>query len=91
LGVLFGQSIKAIGSATRVFEFVHAIPSVPLHGGVTLPYLDGNIRFDNVSFHYPTRQEQQVLENFTLDIPQGTMVALCGPSGIKKSSLFFST
>ncbi|CAO3689522.1 unnamed protein product [Umbelopsis ramanniana] len=87
LGVLFGQSIKAIGSATRVFEFVHAIPSVPLHGGVKLPYLDGNIRFDNVSFHYPTRQEQQVLENFTLDIPQGTMVALCGPSGSGKSTV----
>ncbi|KAG2174651.1 hypothetical protein INT44_006915 [Umbelopsis vinacea] len=87
LGVLFGQSIKAVGSATRVFEFVHATPNVPLHGGVTLPYLDGNIRFDNVSFHYPTRQEQQVLENFTLDIPQGTMVALCGPSGSGKSTV----
>ncbi|KAH8553604.1 ABC transporter type 1, transmembrane domain-containing protein [Umbelopsis sp. PMI_123] len=87
LGVLFGQSIKAIGSATRVFEFVHATPNVPLHGGATLEYLDGNIRFDNVSFHYPTRREQQVLENFTLDIPQGNMVALCGPSGSGKSTV----
>jgi len=87
LGVLFGQSIKAVGSATRVFEFVHSTPNVPLHGGLTLTRLDGNIRFDNVSFHYPTRKEHQVLDNFTLDIPQGTMIALCGPSGSGKSTV----
>jgi ATP-binding cassette subfamily B (MDR/TAP) protein 8 len=81
LGVLFGQSIKAVGSATRVFEFVHATPDVPLHGGITLPDLEGNIRFDNISFNYPTRKEHKVLEHFTFDIPKGTMVALCGPSG----------
>jgi ATP-binding cassette subfamily B (MDR/TAP) protein 8 len=81
LGVLFGQSIKAVGSATRVFEFVHATPNVPLHGGITLRDLDGNIRFDNISFYYPTRKEHRVLDGFTLDIPKGTMIALCGPSG----------
>lgn len=87
LGVLFGQSIKAVGSANRVFEFVHLTPGVPLHGGIILPDLDGNIRFDNVSFYYPTRKEHRVLDGFTLDIPKGTMIALCGPSGSGKSTV----
>lgn len=81
LGVLFGQTIKAAASASRVFEFIHLQPNVPLKGGVCPETVLGNVQFRNVGFSYPSRPEHRVLDNFSLDVPQGTTVALCGPSG----------
>ncbi|KAI8081342.1 P-loop containing nucleoside triphosphate hydrolase protein [Halteromyces radiatus] len=87
LGVLFGQSIKAHASATRVFEFIHQYPNVPLHGGSVILNVNGDVQFDDVDFYYPTRPEHQVLNGFSLRVPHGTTVALCGPSGSGKSTI----
>ncbi|RUS21818.1 hypothetical protein BC937DRAFT_91378 [Endogone sp. FLAS-F59071] len=87
LGVLFGQTIKAMGSAARVFEFIHLQPVIPTHGGIIPDSIEGNIEFRNVYFSYPTRPDHQVLSNFSLIIRKGTMVALCGPSGMVNMSI----
>lgn len=87
LGVLFGQSIKAAASATRVFEFIHCVPEVSLHGGDELDHVQGRVVFEDVMFAYPTRQDQTVLDGFCLTVPQGATVALCGPSGSGKSTI----
>ncbi|CAO3655748.1 unnamed protein product [Mucor fragilis] len=87
LGVLFGQSIKAAASATRVFEFIHLHPNVPLKGGYKLDHVQGDVVFHDIDFSYPTRPDQKVLDKFTLTVPQGTTVALCGPSGSGKSTI----
>ncbi|CAO3592656.1 unnamed protein product [Absidia cylindrospora] len=87
LGVLFGQTIKAHASAARVFEFIHQYPSVPLHGGHTLLNVKGDIQFDDIDFYYPTRPNHQILNGFTLQIPHATTIALCGQSGVGKSSI----
>lgn len=79
--MLFGQSIKAAASATRVFEFIHARPSVEIKGGHILTKVQGDVSFRNISFSYPSRLDHEVLSNFNLDIPRGTTVALCGSSG----------
>ncbi|ORX62636.1 hypothetical protein DM01DRAFT_317429 [Hesseltinella vesiculosa] len=87
LGVLFGQTIKAQASAARVFEFIHKSPRVSLHGGECLSSVHGDVYFDHVSFNYPSRPNHPVLQDFSLHIPPGTTVALCGHSGSGKSTI----
>ena len=48
--------------------------------------LHGNIRFDDLSFHYPTRTETEVLKQISVTIKPDTLVALVGPSGAGKST-----
>lgn len=47
----------------------------------------GRITFRNVEFRYPARPQRVVLRGFNLDIPSGSVVALCGVSGGGKSSV----
>lgn len=72
-----------MGAGARVFEFMELQPRVPLHAGHTLPKNDicGVIRFEDVTFAYPTREEQAVLKNLSLELPAGKVTALCGLSG----------
>jgi ATP-binding cassette subfamily B protein len=48
----------------------------------------GRIRFENVSFNYPSRPGQRALAGFTLDIRPGERIAFVGPSGAGKSTTF---
>jgi ATP-binding cassette subfamily B protein len=45
------------------------------------------VTFDRVTFAYPNREEQLVLDNFSAVIEPGRFTALVGPSGAGKSSL----
>lgn len=64
-------------------------PTIPLHGGDKIPFhsLFGQVEFRNVHFSYPTRREQQVLNDFNLTLPAGKVVALVGSSGGGKSTV----
>ncbi len=44
--------------------------------------------FQEVSFAYPSRLEDVVIHEFTLDIYRGEHIAFVGPSGAGKSTLF---
>ena len=48
--------------------------------------LHGDIRFEDVTFRYPDGEEN-ILEHFNLDVPQGTNVAIVGETGAGKSTL----
>jgi ATP-binding cassette subfamily B (MDR/TAP) protein 8 len=86
VGQLVGQVIKAIGSAQRVFEYMIIQPQIPLTGKRPIEF-HGSIEFQNVTFAYPTRSDHQVLQDFSLAIPHGKVVALCGASGSGKSTV----
>jgi len=47
----------------------------------------GQLTFDSVHFHYPTRPGQQILNDFTIDIAAGKTIAFVGPSGGGKSTV----
>ena len=49
--------------------------------------LEGNIRFDNLSFEYPSRPDEKVLQNISLEIRPNQVVALVGASGAGKSTI----
>ncbi len=48
--------------------------------------LNGDITFENVTFQYPDGEET-VLENFSLQVPFGTHLAIVGETGAGKSTL----
>lgn len=52
---------------------------------IEVPFLSGNIQFENVSFNYDS--EQSVLNNIDLNIYAGETVAFVGPSGAGKTTI----
>ena len=48
--------------------------------------MHGDIRFDHVTFVYPDG-DSEVLSDFALDVPQGSMTAIVGETGAGKSTL----
>jgi ABC-type multidrug transport system fused ATPase/permease subunit len=86
---LYAQIQKAIGSVERVFEILdehpEALDITSTHANFNR--IEGNVRFDEVAFTYPSRKEIQVLKNITLTANKGETVAIVGPSGSGKSTL----
>ena len=52
-----------------------------------LEHIKGEVNFQNISFAYPTRSDQLILNNFNLHLPAGTSLALVGSSGSGKSTV----
>ncbi|KAK6625886.1 hypothetical protein RUM43_006185 [Polyplax serrata] len=79
----------ARGAATSVFSILErtsAIDSLAT-SGKELSSIKGEVILKDVSFHYPSRPEVQVLKNVNLHIKCGEKVALVGASGSGKSTI----
>jgi ATP-binding cassette subfamily B protein len=87
---MWGEMQRAAGAMERLSELLEARPAIgPPLKPLELPKrVRGNIRFDNVSFHYPSRPETAALANFSLDVTPGETIAFVGPSGAGKSTTF---
>ncbi len=80
-GASLGQAARA---ATRLFEVVEpAAPPEPAHPASPAGF---GLRFEGVTFRWAA-DRPPVFEALSLEIPQGSRVALLGPSGAGKSSL----
>lgn len=79
------QSTMAGGE--RVFSLLDITPEVrDADDAVELPPISGEVRFENVSFHY-TDDPTLVLKDINLHVPAGMTVALVGKTGAGKSTL----
>jgi ATP-binding cassette, subfamily B, bacterial len=87
---MWAEVQRTAGAMERLSELLEARPTIcaPPHP-VDLPArVTGAIRFDNVTFHYPSRPDSAALANFNLDVTPGETVAFVGPSGAGKSTTF---
>jgi ATP-binding cassette subfamily B protein len=87
LGSLWSDFMRAAGASQRIFELLDRRGALELSSGQPAAHVRGAIEFDDVTFAYPTRPEQNVLQGFDLDVEPGQVVALVGPSGAGKSTV----
>lgn len=91
LGEVWGDLLRAAGATERLMELLHArspvvspaVPrSAPLSGG------GSTVQIEALRFHYPSRPDAPALDGVTLNVRAGETVALVGPSGAGKTTVF---
>ncbi len=90
LAEVWGDVMRATGATERLLELLQAQPAI---GETSKPHSlpqqgQARIQFEQVSFHYPSRLQIAAINGITLDITPGESVALVGPSGAGKTTLF---
>ena len=89
------QVYEGLGAGGRVFYLLDRVPLIPeppsspeeRKEAVKPDAMVGDIVFENVSFSYPSRPGQLVLDGVSLTIPSNTTTALVGSSGAGKSTV----
>lgn len=85
LSSLNGSTAAMTAAAESLFKMIDEEPEKD-PGVKELEQFSGRVRFENVTFKYPGT-EKTVIENFSLDVEPGQMVAFVGASGSGKSTL----
>lgn len=87
---VWGDIMRAAGATERLLELLHAQPAITeVHEPQLLKNAgEAAIQFQQVSFHYPSRPLTPALRQITLDIAAGETIALVGPSGAGKTTVF---
>jgi ATP-binding cassette subfamily B protein len=90
LSEMWGEVQRAAGAMERLVELEHAQPMIQAPAQpVALPSPGrGDIRFERVTFRYPSRPEAKALDEFDLSVRPGETVAFVGPSGAGKTTTF---
>jgi ATP-binding cassette subfamily B protein len=90
LSEVYGDLLRAAGASERLAELLTAEPEIRAPANpIKLPEpAQGALTFENVTFHYPTRRETSALENFSLIVKPRERLALVGPSGAGKTTIF---
>ncbi len=84
-----GDLQRAAGAAERLIALLGTAPAIAAPArAVALPPARGEVSFERVSFRYPTRPESKALDAFSLAVRPGETVALVGPSGAGKTTVF---
>jgi ATP-binding cassette subfamily B protein len=90
LSEVYGDVQRAAGATERLLEIMAVEPEIRCpENPLALPEPPvGTVTFKDVTFHYPSRPDTSALERFNLDIAPGETVALVGPSGAGKTTVF---
>ncbi|KAI0090571.1 P-loop containing nucleoside triphosphate hydrolase protein [Irpex rosettiformis] len=84
----YSSIMRGIGAGVRIFDLLERQPVIDPSAGVPVDSSRrGPIRFESVTFQYPSRREVTVLKDLDLEIKPGESVALVGGSGSGKSSV----
>jgi ATP-binding cassette subfamily B protein len=87
---VYGELLRGAGAAGRLAELLVQVPEIKAPAvPVALPRPGtGQLTFDDVTFRYPTRPEVSALDAFSLTVAPGETLAVVGPSGAGKTTLF---
>ena len=87
---VLGELQRAAGATERLIDLMNTVPEIAAPANPQpLPVpAQGGVRFERVVFHYPSRPAVAALEGFHLDVRPGETVALVGPSGAGKTTVF---
>ena len=90
LSEVIGDLQRAAGATERLFGLltVESAIRAPAHPVAMPTHGTGSLSFDDVTFHYPTRPDIAALDRFTLAVRGSEKVALVGPSGAGKTTVF---
>ena len=86
----WGEVQRAAGAMERLVELIESEPVIKAPANpvpLSVPGR-GKIAFEDVTFNYPSRPDDRVLDRFNVDIEPGETVAFVGPSGAGKSTTF---
>ncbi len=86
LANFYNALLNSAAYIERIFEFLHEpVVIEDRSDAITLPRIEGNVRFDDVSFAYEAGHP--VLDHVTFDAKPGDSIALVGPTGAGKSTI----
>jgi ATP-binding cassette, subfamily B, bacterial len=90
LSEVWSDLSHASGSAQRLMDLLTVQPEITSpQEPIALPKPPmGTIRFENVTFAYPSHPDKIIVNNFSLNIKSGETVAIVGASGSGKSTIF---
>jgi ATP-binding cassette subfamily B protein len=90
LAEVWGEVSQTAGAAERIVELLQLEPAIKAPAlPLALPAKPrGEVRFENVSYAYPSRRETNVLSGVSFSAASGERIAVVGPSGGGKSTLF---
>jgi len=91
LGEVYGDILRAAGATERLMELLHSqsdvqSPAHPLRA--PWPEKGSSLVLRDVNFNYPSRPTQRALNGLTGEVHAGQTVAVVGPSGAGKTTLF---
>lgn len=87
---VMGELQRAAGATERLIELLHVDSHIvaPSQSVISPKTLSAEVGFDDVTFCYPSRPDQAAVKQLMLKAEEGKVLALVGPSGAGKTTLF---
>ncbi len=87
---VIGELQRAAGATERLMETMAMAPTIlaPAEPHLFTKKPLGRLSFEHITFHYPSRPDVASLSNVSFRIEPGETVAIVGPSGASKTTIF---
>lgn len=86
IGTTYTTLSKAAGAGTRLWNIIDE-PQPRIGGTRKIQNMNGGVSIKELDFSYPSRPEDQIFKNLSLDIHPGKTTAIVGHSGSGKSTI----